>query len=90
MADESMRGTGRTTAAILRAVADALDNPGLTVEFHDHEDDQGQGEMSVAKAERIHRAIVYVTAKMGLRHFEVRRVGQLLFLRSTVLEERGQ
>jgi hypothetical protein len=33
---ETTRGTGRTTALYMKAIAEALENPGKTVDFIDH------------------------------------------------------
>lgn len=36
MPDDALRGTGRTTALMLQAIADALQHPDEHVEFRDH------------------------------------------------------
>jgi hypothetical protein len=36
MPDDPLRGTGRTTALMFHAIANALEDPDQWVEFHDH------------------------------------------------------
>ena len=53
--EETSRGTGRTTILYMKAIAEALENPGKSVEFIDHY--PHNWELARSHAERLERII---------------------------------
>jgi len=62
MKDDSARGTGRTTALMLRVLADASMYPSATFRFHDHEP------MCRAKTRLMFDALCSMARCLGLRY----------------------
>lgn len=58
------RGTGRTTAIALRAIADAIDNPYKPVKLKDHHPTKSADAM-------LAQATELIVWRLGLRHMQV-------------------
>ena len=71
--NDEVRGTGRTTGLMLRAIGDALLDPGGEVEFCDHEPH------TYTSARMAHIAIDQMAATLGLA-VAVHRVGSRVFI----------
>lgn len=80
--DESERGTGRTTALVLHAIANALQHQGQWVEFVDHEPHTCRS--AFAHLQGIHSTCMTLNIKMLL---DLR--GARVFLQSDVNTVRG-
>jgi NTP pyrophosphatase (non-canonical NTP hydrolase) len=81
-ADDPMRGTGRTTALMLHAIASALQQPDEWVQFHDH------AKSDIGHQLRHLDAIGHVAAALHLT-LDVEIVGSEIRLRSPIRRMRG-
>lgn len=75
------RGSGRTTAILLRAVADAIDNPGTWIDLKDHEGGTKHYTLTVWAMEMIQQ--------LRLSHFHVCRTGRIKSTHIGITREAG-
>jgi hypothetical protein len=83
--DETMRGTGRSTACVLEAIAAALRNPGKDIEFVDH-----LGPLTADGARMFTDATEYTAAQIGLAYVKVWNRDRHVFVRSCLVEKNGR
>jgi len=75
--DDTMRGTGRTTGLMLKAIGEALRFPASEVEFKDHH------RMTIDSAKKMRRDLQSMADRLGLR-IVATVVGNRIFVRSNI------